>query len=430
MTRVLPFRGLRFDSSLVGDQAQVVCPPYDVISPAERMRLQAQNPQNVVQVELPADSPGNHGSRYAVAAETLQAWRADGVLKVEPRPSYYLHETIFAHEGQQRRRRDLLAALGLEPWGAGSVLPHERTMAGPKADRLELLRATRTNVSPVWVLHRERYAALDGAWSATAERAADSSFTVDGEQHRVWVLDDPAVVQRICQAFEQGGPLYIADGHHRYETAFAFSQECAADLVGARETLAVITWADDPGLVVLPTHRILSGLPVELTRAVLQQQWAERYRVKRAGDVGPAALEAALRQQQSQGPVFAMLGPGEAPPAFIEPVDAARLAAGMPGDRSPAWNELDVAVLHVTLVDPLVAATDLHRDEALRYSRDPEEVEAAAIANPGTVGFILNATPVHQVLDVADAADRMPEKSTFFFPKPPTGLVLRDLTLG
>ena len=154
MPRVLPFAGLRYDPRLVPDLEVVVSPPYDVIAPEEQRELEGRSPYNAVHVELPTDGPGQPGSRYQRAADELAAWRREGVLRLDPRPAYYLSETRFDFGGQSLRRRDLLAALGLEPWSSGAVLPHEHTMPAPKADRLELLRATHLNASPIWVLAR------------------------------------------------------------------------------------------------------------------------------------------------------------------------------------------------------------------------------------------------------------------------------------
>src|SRR5919199_3416361 len=170
MPRVLPFAGLRYGAT---ELAELVCPPYDVIDAAEQRELQARSPHNAVHLELPADAPGEPGSRYRRAAETLATWRQAGVLEPDPRPAYYLSETRFTFGDQDYRRRDLLAALGVEPWSTGSVLPHEHTMAGPKADRLELLRATHLNVSPIWVLTPEQPPALQAAWSSVEARPPD-----------------------------------------------------------------------------------------------------------------------------------------------------------------------------------------------------------------------------------------------------------------
>jgi uncharacterized protein (DUF1015 family) len=431
MTRVHSFSGLRFNPRVVSDLSAVVCPPYDVISPAEQKQLQASSPYNVVHLELPEDAPREPGSRYARAAETLEAWRRDGALVPEPRPAFYLHETRFSYHGHGYRRRDLLAALGVEPWSSDSVRPHERTMAGPKADRLQLLRATRANVSPVWVLNREQPDPLSAAWEAAERKSPETQFALDGEEHLLWIVDDPEHVQSIQQAFAQGGPLYIADGHHRYETALAFREEAGAALPGASSTLAVITWANDPGLVVFPTHRIVRGLPANLTMEELEARWsgafhAEYYPVwENAPAEQIEALIRRLETQRGSGPTFGVLGPEPDTYAVLQVRGGKPPESALPADRSNAWRALDVALIHALLLDPLIGEIGTPREEALTYTRDPHEAIAAVRGDSSTMAVFLNPTPVEQVLAVADARDRMPEKSTYFYPKTPTGLVIR-----
>jgi len=270
---VLPFRGLRF-AAPSSELDRLVSPPYDVISPDEQVQLRELSPHNAVYVELPQDVPGEPGSRHRLAAEKLVEWRRAGVLGADPRPAYYLSETQVTHAGETRRRRDLLAAVMVEPWSSGAVLPHEHTMPGPKADRLDLLRATHLNASPIWLLQREQMAGLEHAWAATEAMRPTAEFTWRGEQHRLWVVDDPATVDAIQAGFERSGPLYIADGHHRYETSLAFAQEARSNVRGAGATLATVPWADDPGLLALPTHRVLRGLE-SLTLEEAEARWSD-----------------------------------------------------------------------------------------------------------------------------------------------------------
>ncbi len=433
MPAVLPFPGLRFDPRVVGNLAEVVCPPYDVISPAEHQALLERSARNVVRVELPEDLPGQPGSRYDAAAGTLRGWEDDGTLVRDSQPAYYLHETQFAYDGRTHRRRDLIAALELQPWAAGAILPHERTMAGPKADRMALLRAANANVSPVWVMHREPLPALEAAWQAAESGEPAADFSLDGERHRLWVVDDPATVRGIQAAFSEGEPLYIADGHHRYETALAFRDEAGTDLPAARATLAVVTWAGDPGLLVLPTHRLLSGLPSSLDAEELETRWSDAFHSEYypVWEGAPAdQIDAFMKQVESSGragPSYGILGPDPETFAVLELRGRVVPEGSMPADRSDAWKALDVSILHVLLVDPLVGQTGKPREEALTYTRDPVEAFRSVREGAAEVAFFLNPTRVDQVLAVADAGDRMPEKSTYFHPKPPTGLVIRDL---
>jgi uncharacterized protein (DUF1015 family) len=282
MVDVSPFRGLRFSTSLVGDLGQVIAPPYDVISRDEHRELLARSHLNVVRLELPASESGDP---YEQAARSLEEWRSAGVLVREDSPCLYLYEVRFGLGGEQRTRRSLVAALRLETWESGQVLPHEQTMAAPKQDRLRLLRATRVNISPLWTLYSGPSAALEGAWQAADDRSPESGCELpDGTAHRLWRLEDQALIEAIRADF---APLrlVVADGHHRYETALSYRDELAggeqlAPDDPARFVLAHLVADDDPGLAILPTHRLVRELgeldQVEL-EAELGSDWHGEY---------------------------------------------------------------------------------------------------------------------------------------------------------
>jgi uncharacterized protein (DUF1015 family) len=432
--RVLPFTGLRY-AAPAQELELLVSPPYDVISGDEQAWLQALSPHNASYVELPSDAPARPGSRYRLAAERLATWRREGVLKPDPRPAYYLSDTQFSHAGQTLQRRDVLAALGVEPWASGLVLPHEHTMSGPKADRLELLRATHLNASPIWVLHTERLPVLDRAWEVAEASLPTVEFTWGAERHRLWLVDDAATVEAIRDAFDHGGPLNIADGHHRYETALAFRAEAQPRVPGAGATLAAVTWAEDPGLLALPTHRLLRDLSLTLEEA--ETRWAELFHAEYypVWEGAPAdQIDALMQQLSSSGrvaPSFGLYGLGQLDLFGVLELRGRKAPEGaLPAERSEAWKALDVSLLHTLLIDPLIADAGNPRDKMLSYTRDPYEAVLAVREGRASAAFFLNPTPVSGVLAVADTNDRMPEKSTYFHPKPPAGLVMRDLDLS
>jgi len=426
---VQPFRALRYAAS---DVAPLICPPYDVIPADEQAALLGQSEHNAVRVELPVDAPGEPGSRYRQAARQRQAWLQEGIVRHDERPAFYLTETTFTHAGQTFTRRDVIAAVGVEPWSSGDVLPHEHTMAGPKADRLELMRATHLNVSPIWLMYRHKPTALEQAWSRAEQQAPEVAFEWRGEQHRLWVVDAPDDVNAIQTAFAEGGSLYIADGHHRYETSLAFRAE--SPLPGASMILGVLTWSGDPGMVVLPTHRLLRGLDPALTLEEAETRWSDVFHLEYFPvweQTPPEQVDALMQQLASSGrvgPAFGLLGLGQLDLFALLQQRGKNLPDGrMPADRSDAWKSLDVSMLHTLLVDPLIAETGKPREEVLSFTRDAHEAFAAVRQGDASAAFFLNATPIEGVLGVADAQDRMPEKSTYFYPKPPAGLVMRDL---
>ncbi len=433
MPPVLPFAGLRY-AAPDAELPKLVCPPYDVITPEEQQALLNESQHNAVRLELPPDEAGRSGSRYERAAACLAEWRSQGVLRRDAQPAYYLSETEFTFANATQRRRDLLAAVAVEPWSARVALPHEHTMAGPKADRLELMKATHLNASPIWLLAREQPAELVRAWDVTAERSPAMEFTWRDERHRVWTIDDPEVVRAIEKAFADGPPLYIADGHHRYETSLAFKTGPGSDLGGAGAILATVTWAEDDGVLALPTHRLLSGIDPGLTLEEAETLWGETFHVEYYPiweDAPAEQIDAFIQQLASSGragPSFGVFGLGQ-PDLFgiLELRGRKAPPHALPSDRSEAWKSLDVSLLHTLLVDPLVAETGRPREEVLRYTRDPYEAVTEVREGRASVAFFLNPTPVQSVLAVADAGDLMPEKSTYFYPKPPAGLVMREL---
>jgi len=433
MPPVLPFAGLRY-AAPAAQLPRLVCPPYDVIGPDEQHALLEASEHNAVRLELPPDEAGRTGSRYERAKAYLAEWRSQGVLRRDAAPTYYLSETTFSFANATYRRRDVLAAVAVEPWSARVALPHEHTMAAPKADRLELMTATHLNASPIWLLAREQPAALIRAWDQAAQTAPTLEFTWRDEQHRVWLIDDQQVVRAIEESFRQSPPLYIADGHHRYETSLAFKTGNGASLPGAGAILATITWAEEDGLLVLPTHRLLGGIDPDLTLEEAETRWGEVFHVEYYPvweDAPAEQIEAFIQQLASSGragPSFGIFGLGQ-PDLFgiLELRGRKPPPNALPTDRSEAWKSLDVSLLHSLLIDPLIADTGRSREEVLRYTRDPHEGVKAVREGSASVAFFLNPTPVQSVLAVADAGDLMPEKSTYFYPKPPAGLVMREL---
>lgn len=434
MAEVRPFRGLRFDPSRVPDLSRVVCPPYDVISPEMQRALHERDPYNMVRLELGyASSDAEGGDRYSRAAQTLDRWLQSGVLVQETDPALYLHRVTFRVRGQERTRRELLALVRLEEWDRRVVLPHERTMAEPKADRLNLLRATGANLSPVFGLYEGAHPSLEKAWRLAEGHAPAAEYTDDDSSHHLlWAITGPEVVEPIVREFV-GQPIFIADGHHRYETALRYRDERraqATDWTGEEPwnfVMMVLVAADDPGLVVLPTHRLLRGLKA-MDLAAVEARLSAHFQLELLPVPPGTPEERAARFMelvQANGraqTAYGMLGPGPGPMALLVPRDGARRA--LPAHRSEAWQALDVALLDTLAITPLLEDALLPREQALGYTRD--EVEAFLAVDSGSfqLAFLLKATPVHQVLAVASAGDRMPEKSTYFYPKPPTGLVL------
>jgi uncharacterized protein (DUF1015 family) len=356
-----------------------VAPPYDVIPEADLPRYRALSPYNVVRLTRP-------GGDYEGAAKTFETWLEDGILEPDP-PSMYVHEVEF----DGRRRRDLIAALHLQPYEDQVVLPHERTHRGPKEDRLALLRATNVSLEPLWFVYEGRGGGVSNILDVVTKRPPAAAFRgPEGTGHRLWTITDPALHAAVHADFESV-PVLIADGHHRYETAVAHSQEVGGDPDAAsRFTLALLTDLDDPGLQVLPTHRVMkAGVAV-------------------TGGEDEPSLEATLQAL-----------PG-------------RVAAGAYRDHHfqvlALEGEVPVVELHEQVIDNILGKRS--PEDFLVYTRDAAEAVRWVDEGVGAGAFFLAPPDLRQVLKLAQEGKTLPQKSTYFHPKPPSGMVFHRLDPG
>ena len=425
MADVLPFRALRYNAEL--DLAAAVCPPFDTISPHLQRELYGRSPYNAVRIELAEDTDGG---RYENAARTLHEWMADGTLHRDTLPAFYLLQQTFPHNGHSYTRTLLFARLRVVPWSDGAVLPHEQTFPKHKNDRLQLMRAAHINASPIFLFYRDH----DGhVHDLLDQRERDelpvADFdTVDGQHLRMTRITDPGVVEELERAFAEQ-TLYVADGHHRYETALLYRDEAkakAATWTGKElENFALVglVASDDAGLLVLPTHRVTSS----------DASWADvRSRLEAFFDVEPfegdadsLMVELAARHVSEIG--FAAK---DADTLFVlTPKETHVIDHLLPQDRSPAWRALDYAICdHVVLRHSIELSEEQTKDQGvLWFTEDARAAVEQVRDGRARYAVLLNPVPVTRVLELADAGDRMPQKSTFFYPKVPTGLVFNLL---
>lgn len=426
MADVRPFRALRYDPALV-EPAATIAPPYDVISPDLQQQLYARSPHNIIRIEYgeqtAADTPTNN--RYTRAADDLGAWRSDGVLRSENIPALYHYRLSFKWDGKSYTRDHVFGAVRLEEWAKGVVKPHEHTLSGPKQDRLELLRTARTQVSPVYCLYQER--SNTKVPRVTGDVLYD--FDADDQHHTLSAITADGDVKALERLLADSD-FYIADGHHRYETALAYRDECraaATNWTGEEPenfVLMAMTEASDPGLLVLPTHRLVH-------RPLLSGGLDHIRTLFDVTDIGGASDTVIMRldntpQDETR---FAAVGlePGRAHLLTIR--DRAAAEALMPAHESAPWKRLDVNVLQFAVLEAAFGIDEsaLKAGGAVSYIQSPDEAAAAVIAGTASAAFLLNATPVDQIIAVSDVNGRMPQKSTYFYPKLPTGLVLNAL---
>ncbi len=449
MADIAPLTPLRYDlARLPHGLGSVVAPPYDVIAPAERAALAAREPHNVVRLILPQvegaadDANGDANAKYAEAARLLTAWRAEGILVRDAQPAFYRHDQTFVPPGAPPgtpaiRRRGFLSLVRLLPFSERVVLPHERTLSGPKEDRLRLFRATRTNLSPGFMLYCDPRGELTSALK-DAEALAEFS-TDDGVQHSFARIASPEAVRAIAEGVAKSS-LLIADGHHRYETALRYAQEAAASAGpagphgpgGRGEHLYFMTFlvnGDDPELVVFPTHRHVHSLP-SFSYDDLARRAAGLFRVAAlpAGADAPTVV-AALAPARQAGPSNAVAAPDGR--VILLTLDPAADLAGHPtlGARPAVLRRADVTLLHTGILEPLLGITPEAQAAKtnLWYPQDAAAALRDLRAGKGDVLFLMNATPVAEVREVAEAGEVMPQKSTFFYPKIPTGLAIHTL---
>jgi uncharacterized protein (DUF1015 family) len=421
VAEIRPFRGLRYNQELVGNLDAVLCPPYDVISPEQQEAYHRVHPYNVIRLEfgetLPKDDERNN--RYARARAYLEEWVSQGILVLDPEPSFYVCQDEFSYRGETRLRTGLVAALRTHPYGEGMVLPHEDTLPQPKADRLRMLETCRANFSSIFALYRDeegRVADLISPYMTAPPIA--TATDKEGVTHRLWRIADATTVAALCRCFENKA-VFIADGHHRYETALHFSQ-----LHGGRYGYVMTTLVEmrDPGLIVLPTHRLLRGAgPINWTAlpdAFTRQSLCYPELLYR-----PDPLNEFLRLMAEIGaavPCFGFYGGNDRLELII------LKDRGLLSDRFSDRALMDVTLLHEVLLGPLfgISRDEVFSGRYLSYTRDPREAWQSVCKGEFQTAIFLNPPTLDQITEVAARGGRLPQKSTYFWPKLTTGLVM------
>jgi uncharacterized protein (DUF1015 family) len=419
-----PLRGIRYNPEHIR-LGGVLAPPYDVISPAQREELYGRDLRNVVRVDFGLPYPDDVAERsdvYTRAAAHLRSWLELGILVRDEQPGLYLvvHEFV-APDGTSQRRLGLVGRVPALPWERSEMRPHELTLRGPKEDRLTLMRATRAQTSPVWLLW-DRAPGLDARLAEIAQGRALLGGRFDGEMGPekvlVWHMSDRAVLAEI-RALLDPSTLYIADGHHRFETmaAYAAERRAAGDGADADSQFALVyaSAADDPALVVLPIHRMIRprpGLPAG--RAELHARLDGAWKLEPVADA--VAALAQLGERRAVDHAFVLVAP-----------DGAAVVRRPRGEVISRRDALDVAVLQSEVIGACGIGESELRESALDYTRNPADAVLAVRDGRAGLAFLLSPCTSHEVMAVADARENMPQKSTYFYPKVPTGLVISPL---
>ena len=440
-----PFAGLHFDPARV-QLSDVICPPYDVIKGTMRDELLNKSPFNIVNIELPEASAsgssvsGGEAEKYQSAAQFLTQWREDKIL-VQDDAAFYLYEQEFKvpGSGETLKRRGVLGALELEEFG-DTVKPHEHTLSGPKEDRLKLLRAARANTSPIFGLFNDNDGWIESLLNDVAlDPPLLEATDHEGVLNRVWRITDDEMVNAIVATLE-GEAIFIADGHHRYETALNYRNERRAEVEESGESwtgaeaenrvLMMCVSTSDSGLVVLPTHRVAKGLNQAQVSGFVEKL-KEHFEVEPVPSEGSSDLQArAITPLLSQGSEQVKIGVYLQGKSYIATVRAGTShLSSMDAQKSAAYNALDVSVLHTLMMEQLlgIGPAELAAGGHVLYTIHAKDAIEKADKGEAQIAFLLRPTLVSQVQEVAAAGDKMPQKSTYFYPKLVTGLVVRPL---
>lgn len=431
MPEIQPFRGVRYDIARVGAMSDVVAPPYDVIDASLQERLYQASPHNIVRLELNREEPGDNATqnRYTRAARSLREWTRDGILRQDDHPTLYVYHQTFEVEGQTYTRKGFLARVRLEAFGEGKIYPHEQTLSGPKADRLALFNATKYNLSPIFGLYPDAEAeVLRTAEAGIRDRTPLEATDHLGVQNQLWQVLDPQVHTAV-QGLMASKPIFIADGHHRYETGVKFRDDltAAGELTGPNDPanfcMMMLVGMSDPGLLILPTHRLVSGFP-GLTSAELAERLAPEFDVRVVGE-GEAGCRAAWEEIAMGGDQDVL--------AFGTRADGRWLLAQLRSDammdtlapeHSAEWRSLGVSILHELVLKALLKPAE---PAVCRYVHLLEEVTADLNAEGCDLACLVPPAGMEHVESIASNLEKMPPKSTYFYPKLLSGLVLNPL---
>lgn len=421
MAVVKPFKALRF-AEKAGDISKLCCPPYDIIGPDEQNALYDISPYNIVRLEL-----GREKDRYSAAAETLKKWLCDGILKRDAADAFYLYEEEFGYGGKTRTLRLLIGLIELTEFSKGVVLPHEETLSKAKADRLDLMRATGCNFSQIYSLYMDEEGVVKEILQRASECPSDVAFEFGGIRQRLWIIRDAETASSITRAFSDK-KVYIADGHHRYETAVNFKNDLIEKKIvpengdhPAKYCMMAFADIDDPGLLVLPTHRLIHGISGFDEKEILKTL-SDSFDMDDLQD--DSETEEALSSAGDRK-VFVMVTKDRCVRLSLR---EAALSGAMPG-KGAAYKALDVAVLHSLILEPVfgIDRENMSRQLNLSYTRSRAEAVSGVKSGRYQCAFILNATRVRQIKDVAQSGEKMPQKSTYFYPKLITGLVMNKI---
>ncbi|MBS4032503.1 MAG: DUF1015 domain-containing protein [Clostridiales bacterium] len=439
MAKIVPIRGVRYNPDKAGNMPDLITPPYDVINEEAQIGFYEKSPYNIIRLEYGRirDNDDANDNRYTRSAAFFSNWLQQNILIHDQKPSIYLYEQEFTVEDQRLTRSGIICGVGVEDYSSGTILPHEETLSKAKADRLELLRHCGANFSPIFGLYDDPSLSVETIATGYKNREPDVAFTAEnGEAHRLWLLSDEGDLSCITALFDSK-KIYIADGHHRYETALNYHKEMQAQ--GRNEfgfTLMTLVNLHDPGLIILPTHRLVKNIhnfsPQQFLDKVAQNFTVLSATFPSNDRATALSVElASMKEAMASANAFSVyLGDNILYRLSIPRGVENRLMASRCGAYSAQWRELDVAILQCLVLEEALGIDKeaRHSGTNLTYTREEAKALESVDAGEYQAAIFLNPTLVKEVTEVAAAGDKMPQKSTYFYPKLITGLIINDFS--
>jgi len=435
VTEIRPFQGVHYNQSLIKDWPAVICPPYDIIVPQLQQELYLRSEYNFVRLEFGRELPQDTvtDNKYTRSATTLEQWLKQGILEIDEEPAIYLHDQYFRHQGRRYKRRGIIARVRVEEWDNMVIRPHEGTMAEPRGDRLSLLWALQANTSPILALFEDRGQQISSVLAARERSRPLMNFkSVSGEGHTIWAVTEPEVVNQISSSLA-GQPLYIADGHHRYESTLAYLREKRAYSPSASGDEAfnfvMMTLVDfaDPGLIILPPHRLVRGISKQ-TLAGLMAQLKAFFDIEEL----PLTMPGVWKQvdnllSETNRTQLVLFGLTTERLLVLKLRDLAAVSQMMPYFHSELYKTLDVSIIDHIILEKLLALSSDKEQSSLDYSYDRPDAVNRVLSQEYQLAFLLSPVKTEVIKAIADAGDKMPRKSTYFYPKLPAGLIVNRL---
>ena len=436
MAEIRPFRGVRYNQLLVKDLASVICPPYDIITPQMEQELYHCSEYNFVRLEssreLPQDTATDN--KYTRSAATLEWWLEQGILKLDETPAIYLHDYCFTHEGREYKRRGIIVCVRLEEWDRMVVRPHEGTLAEPKGDRLSLLWTCQANTSPILALFDDQGQQVSSLLAAEEGNRPIINLSTAEESHYVWAITEPQVINQVCRSLAHQ-PLYIADGHHRYESALTYRRErrACSSSVSADEAFNFVMMElvdfSEPGLIILPPHRLVRGIS-RATMSELMAKLRSFFEIEELSLSKPDTwqrVDDLLAGEEAKSVRLVVFGLAAERLFVLGLRDFTIASQMMPYFHCELYKRLDVSIVDHVILEKLLGLGTGWEEAILAYTYDREDAVNRVIDQEYQLAFLLSPIKPEMVKAIADAGDRMPRKSTYFYPKAPAGLVFHRL---